>query len=167
MLEPIEDGTCRVRSPLSVTAVTAGAQTIRFSAPAILTCQMAGQLATWLTRIDAYAETVFDAPVAELLVGTSYECRARNHEDGEKLSEHGFANALDVIGFRLADGTLLSLPGDWADKGEKARAMRYAHDAACGLFTTVLGPEANALHADHLHVDLGCHGRTCTYRLCQ
>lgn len=83
------------------------------------------------------------------------------------MSEHGFADALDVTGFSLVDGSTLSLPGDWDGDGAEARAMRYAQDAACGLFTTVLGPDTNALHGDHLHLDLGCHGATCTYRICE
>jgi hypothetical protein len=48
-----------------------------------------------------------------------------------------------------------------------SRIIRFAHDAACTHFTTVLGPEANELHRDHLHIDLGCHGQRCVARLCE
>ena len=127
---------------------------------------MASQLAAWSARFDAYAGTVFKSGVETLQVGTGYMCRLRNNEPGADYSEHGFANALDVTGFVLENGTRLSLPEDWGT-GAEADALRYAHDAACGLFTTVLGPGTNALHADHLHLDLGCHGQSCTYRLCE
>ena len=33
------------------------------------------------------------------------------------------------------------------------KTLRRLHNSACGPFGTVLGPEANALHADHLHFD--------------
>ena len=88
--------------------------------------------------------------------------------EGADVSEHGFANALDVIGFRLADGRTVTLSDGWTDPLAPAgRLLRFAHDAGCANFTTTLGPEANALHADHLHLELGCHGKTCTARLCE
>lgn len=35
----------------------------------------------------------------------------------------------------------------------KARFLREAHTSACGVFGTVLGPEANNAHRNHFHVD--------------
>ena len=32
--------------------------------------------------------------------------------------------------------------------------LRAVHEGACKIFGTVLGPEANAAHRDHLHLDL-------------
>ncbi len=36
----------------------------------------------------------------------------------------------------------------------RARFLREAHRTACGLFGTVLGPEANNAHRNHFHVDM-------------
>ncbi|NQX79570.1 MAG: extensin family protein [Hyphomicrobiaceae bacterium] len=36
----------------------------------------------------------------------------------------------------------------------RAAFLRGAHRAACKIFGTVLGPEANDAHRDHFHVDL-------------
>ena len=36
----------------------------------------------------------------------------------------------------------------------KAQFLRAAHRAACGVFGTVLGPEANSAHKNHFHVDM-------------
>ena len=36
----------------------------------------------------------------------------------------------------------------------KARFLRRMHAGACSMFGTVLGPEANEAHRDHLHLDL-------------
>ena len=166
-LPPVTEGLCQVRSPLSLTGIVVNDREVPLSNPAVIGCALAGQVAEWVTRVDAYARAVFNSGVAQLHVGTSYECRARNHQEDAPMSEHAFADALDVTGFTLVDGRALSLPDDWAGNGAEARAMRYAHDAACGLFTTVLGPDANSLHKDHLHLDLGCHGATCTYRICE
>jgi hypothetical protein len=32
--------------------------------------------------------------------------------------------------------------------------LRGAHRAACQIFGTVLGPEANSAHKNHFHVDM-------------
>ncbi len=168
MIAPIEEGPeCGLQSPLDVTALTIAGRRVTLSQPATLNCAMAGELARWAARIDAYTEATLNSGVAEVLSGTSYFCRARNNVEGADISEHGFGNALDVTGFVLEDGTRISLPDDWDDDSAEAGAMQLAHGTACGFFTTVLGPEANALHRDHLHLDLGCHGSTCTARLCE
>jgi hypothetical protein len=36
----------------------------------------------------------------------------------------------------------------------KARFLRGAHRTACGIFSTVLGPEANKAHRNHFHLDM-------------
>ncbi|MBU1175919.1 MAG: extensin family protein [Alphaproteobacteria bacterium] len=167
MLPPIDDGICQVRSPLLVSAVNIGGREVTLSTPTITTCGMAGQLARWAGRFDAYAAVVFRSYLTSLLAGTGYDCRPRNNLESGDVSEHGFANALDIAGFVLESGTRVSLPEDWSGDDPEAAAMRYAHASACGLFTTVLGPGANALHDDHLHLDLGCHGQSCTHRLCE
>ena len=83
-------------------------------------------------------------------------------------SEHGFANAVDVTGFTLEDGRKIAVEANWMPAAApEGRLLRLAHDAACGDFTTVLGPEADEEHHDHLHLDLGCHGQSCTARICE
>ena len=36
----------------------------------------------------------------------------------------------------------------------KSHFLRAAHRAACQIFGTVLGPEANNAHKNHFHVDM-------------
>ena len=167
-LPPIAEGACVARSPLSVTSVAANGRFVPFSGDAILTCGMAAAVADWVAAIDGYLQARENTGLAAIITGTSYACRNRNNAEDGFLSEHGFANALDVIGFVLEDGRTLSLPEGWSPPLSPAgRLLRFAHDQACTNFTTTLGPESNAAHADHLHVDLGCHGARCTARLCE
>ena len=53
----------------------------------------------------------------------------------------------------------------------EANARKYGLVYRSHLFgetsIVLLGPEANALHRDHLHLDLGCHGARCVARLCE
>jgi hypothetical protein len=168
MMEPVAEGACGEGSPLSVTGVLVNGRMVPLSGAVIVNCGMASLLPAWAEAIDGYLMSREDTRLTRILVGTSYFCRNRNNALRGNVSEHGFANALDVVGFELEDGRTIALPEGWVDPtSSSGRLLRFAHDAACSLFTTTLGPEANELHRDHLHVDLGCHGRNCTTRLCE
>lgn len=62
------------------------------------------------------------------------------------------ADAIDVSGFRLADGTRIAVARDWRDD-HRGAFLRDIRDGACKLFATILSPDYNAAHADHLHLD--------------
>ncbi|HBB22553.1 MAG TPA: extensin, partial [Pseudomonas sp.] len=61
-------------------------------------------------------------------------------------------------GFHLQDGTRITVARDWQGEGDKARFLRQVRDAACKAFNVTLGPEYNAAHHDHFHVDMGGFG---------
>ncbi|MBU1304440.1 MAG: extensin family protein [Alphaproteobacteria bacterium] len=168
MVPPLSEEGCGERSPLLVTAILSRGRMVSLANPVTTNCAMASALPGWLASVDGYASSVLGSPLAEIVTGTDYMCRARVGGEAALMSEHGFANALDISGFVLEDGRRLDVKQDWpqADAPE-GRLWRLAHDAACSSFTTVLGPEANAEHDDHLHLDLGCHGKSCTAQLCQ
>lgn len=117
---------------------------------ATLRCAMAEAVAQWIREDVAPAAAKLGAPPRELENMGSYECRGRNRVSGATLSEHGRANALDVRGFRLANKAEVVL----ADP-KVAKDFRNAIRAsACARFSTVLGPGADAEHAEHVHLDL-------------
>ncbi|HWV20660.1 MAG TPA: extensin family protein [Devosia sp.] len=168
MLPPIAEGVCMAQSPLEVTALNLNGKTVELTSPIQTNCEMATALADWAGEVDAYARAALKSELAALQTGTSYICRARVGGAEQFTSEHGFANALDVAGFTLADGRSIAVKDDWLPATTpEAKLLRQSHGAACGTFTTVLGPEANADHRDHLHFDLGCHGQTCTAQICE
>ena len=47
-----------------------------------------------------------------------------------------------------------SVPEPSAAPDRTAEFVRTVHDDACSIFGTVLGPEANAAHRNHFHVDM-------------
>jgi hypothetical protein len=54
-------------------------------------------------------------------------------------------------------------PGGEEMKSAETAFLRRLHKGACGIFGTVLGPEANAAHRDHFHFDLAArkHSALC------
>lgn len=47
-----------------------------------------------------------------------------------------------------------SIEPDPSSRGPKPEFLRAAHASACRIFGTTLGPEANAAHRNHFHVDM-------------
>jgi hypothetical protein len=148
--------------------VLANGRMVPLSGGVTTSCGMASALPGWIASIDGYLSAKENTRIKEVIVGTGYMCRNVNGASEGNLSFHGFAEAVDIVGFRLEDGRTVTVEGGWTDAlSAGGRLLRFAHDSACATFTTTLGPEANAQHHDHLHLDLGCHGKTCTARLCE
>ena len=167
-LPPIEENMCGLQSPLSLEAVMANGRSIPLNAPVTTDCGMATVLPDWVADVDRWLMATENTRIEQLNVGTGYACRNVNNARDGNLSFHAFGDALDVIGFTLEDGRTIDVLSAWPGTPEQgSRIIRFARDAACTRFTTVLGPEANELHRDHLHLDLGCHGQRCTARLCE
>lgn len=90
----------------------------------------------------------------------SYSCRRLYGRAEGAYSEHATADAIDILGFRLADGTRVSVLDDWKRDGPKSAFLHEVRDGACRLFSTVLSPDYNAAHADHLHLDQAMRGNS-------
>ena len=93
------------------------------------------------------AERIFGSKIEVIEHLGAYSCRRLYGRDSGAWSEHATANAIDIAGFVLADGTRISVLRDWGG-GAKGRALRQMHRTACGPFGTVLGPESDAFHQD-------------------
>ena len=132
----------------------------------LLSCKFVERFGHWLGdlagpliagRLNSDAKVVHTGP--------GYECRNRNRAENDKLSAHAKGMAIDILSFELANGQTLTIKpnGD-----ERTRATIQAlRTAACGWFTTVLGPGSDAAHAEHMHVDILPHGPSDRYRICQ
>ena len=160
---------CGLEKPFVVTALQEGAVTIK--GRQTLGCPQIAALDQWLAEtVQPSAMKRFGSPVVELTSVGTFSCRPANNRPGARLSEHSFGNATDIGGFRLQDGRHILIVRDWAGGGEEERAfLREAISGACNVFTTVLGPGYDALHANHFHLDLANHGATNTgpRRICK
>src|SRR5438477_11889851 len=85
----------------------------------------------------------------------SYSCRRQNSRTAGRWSQHAQGQANDISGFRLSDGTTVSLARDWNEPGAKGQFLRHLAQRACRYFSVVLTPDSNAEHYDHMHLDIG------------
>lgn len=166
ILPPIDNEGCGTTSPYQLKSISISGRKIKLATPATFNCAMATAFIDWAKRVDQLSRTTHGVGLKTIYTGSSYMCRRRNNSKTGKISEHGFANAIDLTGFSLTDKTEITLPTAWNAGDENQKLMRASHKQGCAIFTTVLGPEANALHKDHLHLDMGCHGKNCTYKIC-
>lgn len=151
---PVESATagCGVANAVRVRAVGG----VSLSQPAVMECNMARVLNDWVERDMDRIVGIMGGGVKEIEVAAHYACRTRNSKPGAKLSEHAKGRAIDISGFRLADGGELSVAEDWG-KGRRGRMLKRLHRSACGPFGTVLGPKADRHHQDHFHFDTATH----------
>lgn len=155
---------CGIANPVGVASIVPG---VALRPDAVMRCETALALAQWVsgTVVPAARLAGTLAPLEAVDHGSTYVCRRRGGVAAGKLSEHALGNAVDVMGFRFADGTALSVEPR-ADSGTIEEAFQRAvRGGACLSFTTVLGPGTDAAHADHLHLDV--KKRRAGYRICQ
>jgi hypothetical protein len=120
-------------------------------------CPLARAFAQWVREsVQPEAERRLGSAVRRIESFGTYACRPVNGQAGARLSEHAFANAVDVAAFVLADGRRVTVLDGWNGDGEDARAfLRAVHRAGCQRFSVGLGPDSDAFHRNHLHFDLG------------
>lgn len=157
--KPIDGpGTCGMEQPLRVSAFGGGS--IALTSNATLGCPIVSTTDKWLAEVvQPAAMNILGAQVIEIRAG-SYSCRAMNNGTGtRRASEHSFGNAVDVFSFRLNDNRVVTVKNGWRGAPEEQAFLREVFVGACQMFSTVLGPGADAFHYDHFHIDLARHAK--------
>jgi hypothetical protein len=123
-----------------------------------LSCQSAAGLALWIAHdVQPLAVAMLGQRVISIRQLGTYSCR---NVVGSPLfkgwrSAHATANAIDIAGFTLADGRVITLQGHWKGAGAEAAFLKAIHKRACRYFRVAIGPDYNAAHHDHFHFDRG------------
>jgi hypothetical protein len=145
------DGDCGWTGAVRISALPTAV-----SQPFVLECRAAAALALWERHsVQPEARRVVGSRVARIDHVGSFACRNIGGEANARRSEHARANALDVAGFVLADGSTIRVARDWGADNPRGRFLREVHAGACRFWSVVLGPDYNAAHRDHLHLDRG------------
>lgn len=130
---------------------------------AIMQCPLSIGTYLWTREINKIAMEELGQPVIAITHFGTYACRRQNGNNSGRWSEHAFANAWDVSGFKLSDGEFISVKSDWPNPNNtgkdqstaKGRFLWRARKAACKIFNVTLSPDYNAAHHDHFHLDMG------------
>lgn len=135
------------------------ASAIRYNAQPLLTCTMALGFARFERILQEEAAALFQSKVIRMQHGGTYNCRRMARFD--MVSEHSFANAIDLLRFTLANGVTIDVVRHFGNRDQEPtsresqllrRVARRAYDE--NLFSVVLTPLFDPLHRDHFHLDM-------------
>lgn len=151
-----DGGFCVVRGGVRIT----GGDVTPLAGDPVMQCPLAVRYVIWDRQVlRPAAEEAFGSRVSRVNDVGTYACRRiyGQSDPTARPSEHARANALDIGGLTLADGRKVSVRADWDGTGPAGTAgagfLRTIRDGACRVFSTVLTPDYNEAHADHLHLD--------------
>jgi hypothetical protein len=144
------DGGCRMIDTIKL--MDFGTQTTNLGA---MTCPLASSFTDWARyAVAPAAKQYLGSPVIKIETMGTFNCRVVNGSRSGRLSQHAFANAVDVSAFVLRDGRRVSVLDGWRGSSAEQAFLRRLHQSACKRFGTVLGPDYNAAHANHFHFDM-------------
>ena len=146
---------CEIEDGVELTEIAG----VKLTRPALLTQDMAIRLGKWVqTSVQLEVQKRFRTQLATLDVGGSYSCRNIYGKPfggrfAGRLSEHAFANAIDIGGFKLADGRSIEYLKHWRAKDGSSEFLQTTSLSACEVFNTTLTPDYDRFHRNHIHVD--------------
>jgi hypothetical protein len=145
------DPHCQVDTAVKISRIHAA-----FNRPVTMSCALADRLDEF--ERDAVQPLALDelgSRATRIDQLGSYSCRRQNSRLAGRWSQHALGQAIDIAGFRLSDGTAVSVERDWSEAGAKGRFLHRLAAKACRYFSVVLTPDSNAEHYNHLHLDIG------------
>jgi hypothetical protein len=164
----VDAGRCSVADPVKLDSFRAGSESIAFPDGPVLNCNFALRFGTWLKDEGApVARRTTRSALDKFYTGPGYQCRGRNGDGSAKISEHGYGNAVDITFFKLKDGRTFQVKDALNPMSPAYQTLAEFRSSGCKYFSTVLGPGTNAAHAEHFHFDLGKHGKSGTYMICE
>jgi hypothetical protein len=143
-------GACGIEQPVRVMAVAG----VSLGKPVTVGCGVARRFADWVESSARPAARQLGSELVSIDTFAGYSCRPRNNRPGARMSLHGLGKAIDVGGFRLADGRAITVSDHWRGAGDKSAFLKSVWRSACGPFGTVLGPGSDGHHENHLHFDV-------------
>ncbi|MBL8905295.1 MAG: extensin family protein [Rhizobiales bacterium] len=159
---------CTIENAVQLSSIKADGDEVAFIGKPIFNCNFARRFSQWVADVAIpVVRAQGDKALSGLSTGPGFECRNRNGDTTAKVSEHASGNAVDIDQIVLADKSRIAI-AQVANTGDPHYRMLMAlRTSACGYFTTVLGPGSNEAHASHYHLDLGVHGKSGNYRICE
>ncbi|MGB9028456.1 MAG: extensin family protein [Rhodomicrobium sp.] len=154
--DPIREGVCGLPAPIRLKGFEyEGKSALMFSPVPVVSCKLAEALRRWTGEVlEPAAKTHLQTRIVGIATLSAYHCRTRYDDPAQRISQHAFANALDVSEFVTEKGDRIGVLDDWNAAGERSAFLHAIHAGACKIFGTTLGPEANVSHKNHFHLDM-------------
>jgi hypothetical protein len=144
--------------------VMKGPTGVVYDPPIMVDCTMARALSSIEKIVQEEAETNLHSKIARIANLGAFACRPRNYRKGASLSAHAFGSAIDISAFHPVKGTPAIVLRDYPDTPRAAAAQddrrKFLHAVFQRLrregdLTYAVGPDFNAIHRNHFHLDRG------------
>lgn len=147
------DQGCTTLGTVQLAALPADSSTLGVSNLGPVTCEVSQVFAGWARYgADRAARQILGSGLRSIETFGSFSCR--NVAGTNRRSGHATGAAIDVSGFVLEDGRRVTVKNAWfGGSAEEREFLRVVQRSACKRFATVLGPDYNSAHHDHLHVE--------------
>lgn len=127
---PFRKGDCGTMAPVRLISIGKNPE-VSLSPPAVVTCDMVVALTKWMKEeVQPAARRHLGSEVIRMDSMSDYSCRMAYGRVGNKLSEHGKANALDIRGFTTRKGDNSIVLTDWGQTTRDIKKQIAAAKAA-------------------------------------
>lgn len=127
---PFRKGDCGTMAPVRLISIGKSPE-ITFSPQPVVTCDLVLGLVKWMkNEVQPAARKHLKAEVVRVDSMSDYSCRMAYGRVGNKLSEHGKANALDIRSFVTRKGDEAVVLSDWGQTKRDVRKQIAAAKAA-------------------------------------
>lgn len=132
---------------------------IRWTGKPKVSCPVALAMSRFEVVVQEEAERHLGRPVKKIRHMGTYNCREMAAYPGW-VSEHSYANAIDIRSFTLKGGKEIPVLGHYGEPGDpQTPAERFLQGVARrtvdeDIFSVVLTPAFDRLHRNHFHLDM-------------
>jgi hypothetical protein len=110
---PIKEGRCGTPAPIRLMSLGSKPR-VSFEPAALVNCDLAAALGKWLAKdVQPLAKRHLGERITKVSVMSDYSCRASSGRRGNRLSEHAYADALDIRGFVTDSGKIAYVLDTW------------------------------------------------------
>ena len=107
----VRAGACGTPAPVVVESIGTSVS-VAMRPPVSLNCSVVVALHAWLEQnVQPAARDLLGEEITAVSGTSGYQCR--NRADTARISEHGFANAIDILGFVTRSGRRVSVINSW------------------------------------------------------
>ena len=157
---------CQVDTPVRLNSLLTKAGVVKLPDQPTFNCAFALKLSQFVDQqMQPLVQKSMGSTVVAMGTGPGFNCRGRNGDFSAKMSEHAIGDAVDIEYMKLGNALRIQVKDALSVESPSFAILRDLRALACNEFTTVLGPGANAAHAEHFHIDLEV--RRGGYRLCE
>ncbi len=146
---PFRKGDCGTLAPVRLISIGKNPE-VSLSPPPVVTCDLVVALTKWVKQdVQPLARRHLGSEVIQMESMSDYSCRMAYGRVGNKLSEHGKANALDIRGFTTRKGAQAVVLTGWGEtKRDVVKQIAAAKAAAAKAEAVKVAAEkANAERA--------------------